>query len=91
MSQYFFFVQISFDSQNLKKNKMKKNMSNLDRIIRLVIIAVIAILYYTGTVQGVFAFILLGVAGILLLTSFVNFCPLYRLLGINTCRIKTPN
>jgi hypothetical protein len=33
--------------------------------------------------------VLLVVAGIFLLTSFISFCPLYRIFGISTC--KTAN
>lgn len=63
---------------------MKKNMGGTDRIIRIIIAAVAAILYYTGTVPGTYGIILLVVAIVFLLTSFLNFCPLYTILGINT-------
>lgn len=67
---------------------MKKNMGGLDRIIRLVIATVIGILFYTGTVEGTLAYVLLGLAGVFVLTSFISFCPLYSLVGLNTCKIK---
>jgi hypothetical protein len=63
---------------------MKKNMSNVDRSVRLIITAVIAVLYFTGVVGGTLGIVLLVVAGIFLATSFVNFCPLYRVLGVST-------
>lgn len=63
---------------------MKKNMGGTDRKIRIVIAIIAAILYFTGTVPGTLGIILLVVAGVFLLTSFLNFCPLYTVLGINT-------
>jgi hypothetical protein len=67
---------------------MKKNMGTMDKIIRFVIAILIAILYFTNTVEGTFGIILLVLAGIFVLTSFVSFCPLYSPFGINTCSKK---
>ncbi len=67
---------------------MKKNLGGTDKIMRLVIAVVIVILYFTEIIYGIFGIVMLVIAGILLLTSLVNFCPLYSLLGINTCPIK---
>jgi Protein of unknown function (DUF2892) len=67
---------------------MKRNMGNADRIVWVLIAAVIAVLYYTNIITGMLAYILLGVAGIFVLTSLLTFCPLYSLLGINTCSAK---
>ncbi len=63
---------------------MKKNMGGTDRMIRIIIAVIAAILYFTGTVPGTLGIILLVVASVFLLTSFLNFCPLYTVLGINT-------
>lgn len=70
---------------------MKKNMGGADRIIRLIIAAVIGYLFYNGTLVigttlGVIGAI---VAVIFLLTSVVSFCPLYRVVGLSTCKTKT--
>ncbi|UOY08487.1 DUF2892 domain-containing protein [Muricauda sp. SCSIO 64092] len=67
---------------------MKKNMGGLDRIVRLVIAAMVGILYFTDVVQGTLGYVLLALAGIFVLTSFISFCPLYALVGLNTCRRK---
>jgi hypothetical protein len=67
---------------------MKKNMGNADKMIRLAIAAIIAVLYFTGTITGNTALVLLIVASIFALTSLISFCPLYKVLGINTCPIK---
>ncbi|HEU4791059.1 MAG TPA: DUF2892 domain-containing protein [Flavobacterium sp.] len=63
---------------------MKKNIGATDKLIRSAIGIIITILYYSGIINGILAIVLLAFAIILLLTSFINFCPLYALLGINT-------
>lgn len=63
---------------------MKKNMGMADRIIRILAAAAIAILYFTNQISGTLGIILLVLAGIFLLTSFVSFCPLYLPFKINT-------
>ncbi|MEO8770598.1 MAG: DUF2892 domain-containing protein [Ferruginibacter sp.] len=68
---------------------MKKNMGRTDSILRLLIAVVIVALYFTNIIQGVFAIILLIVAGIFLLTAVIGVCPLYTLFGISSCKIKT--
>jgi len=64
---------------------MKKNMGVTDRAIRLVIAAVLIGLYFSGTVTGTLGVIALVVGGVFTLTTLVGFCPLYTLVGINTC------
>jgi hypothetical protein len=71
-----------------KINYMKKNMGSVDRIIRLVLAAVFAILFFTNTVTGTFGIILLVLAVVFILTSLVGFCPLYTIVGMNTCSVK---
>jgi amino acid transporter len=67
---------------------MKKNMGTIDQSIRLALAAVIAILYVTGTVSGAAGIILIVIALIFAVTSFIGFCPLYTLLKISTCKVK---
>ncbi|MBG7631725.1 MAG: DUF2892 domain-containing protein [Bacteroidetes bacterium] len=67
---------------------MKKNMGNADRIIRVIIAAIISVLYFTGTISGTLGIVLLVLAGVFVLTSFISFCPLYAPFGISTCQIK---
>lgn len=63
---------------------MKKNMGTADRIIRILAAVAIAILYFTHQISGTLAIILLIIAGIFILTSFISFCPLYLLFRIRT-------
>lgn len=63
-------------------------MGGTDRIIRFVVAAVIGLLYWQGIVEGALAYVLFSVAGIFVLTSFISFCPLYAIVGLNTCKVK---
>ena len=67
---------------------MKKNMGNADRIVRLILAAIVAILYFTNTITGTPGIVLLVLAGVFVLTSLISFCPLYALIGLNTCPVK---
>ncbi len=67
---------------------MKKNMSGADRMIRIIVAISIGVLHWQGIIQGTFAYVLYAIAGIFILTSFVSFCPLYALAGLNTCKIE---
>lgn len=67
---------------------MKKNMGGMDRTIRVIIALAVGALYYFNVITGTVAYILLTLAVVFVLTSFISFCPLYTLLGINTCKVK---
>ena len=59
-------------------------MGSLDRILRVVFAVAVAVLIMTGTLGGAAAVILGILAGVLLITSFIGFCPLYLPFGIST-------
>jgi fatty acid desaturase len=67
---------------------MKKNMGGADRIIRMIVAAVIAFLYFNAIISGTLGLVLLIVAIVFVLTSFVSICPFYSILGFNTCSLK---
>lgn len=67
---------------------MKPNMGGIDRIIRIVIAAVVAVLYFNSTLTGTVGIVALVLAAVFVLTSLVSFCPLYTLVGLNTCPVK---
>jgi len=75
-------------SENLLNHKyiylMKKNMGITDKVIRILISIVIGILYFTHHISGVAGTLLLILAGIFILTSFMGTCPLYLPFGIST-------
>lgn len=63
---------------------MKKNMGTVDKVIRILVALVLAGLFLANVVTGTLGVILLVVAVVFVLTSFIGFCPLYWPLGINT-------
>jgi hypothetical protein len=64
---------------------MKVNMGKLDRILRLVVAAIIAYLYFSGNLGGAPGTVLIIFAGIFALTSFIGYCPMYKVMGTDTC------
>jgi hypothetical protein len=67
---------------------MKKNLGSADRVIRIILAAVLGYLYYNKTVTGTLGIVFLIVAVVLLLTSFISFCPLYAIFGLRTSKNK---
>ncbi len=67
---------------------MKKNMGNVDRIIRILLAGLFAYLYFGGVVTGTLGLVLVILGAVFVLTSLVSFCPLYSLIGLNTCPVK---
>jgi hypothetical protein len=65
---------------------MKKNMGAIDRVLRLLIAVGFVVLYLTDVVTGTWGIVMLIVALIFVVTSFISFCPLYLPFGISTCR-----
>ena len=65
---------------------MKKNMGSADKMIRFVLAALIAVLYFTNVITGTLGIVLMILAGVFVLTSFINFCPLYAPFKISTAK-----
>lgn len=63
-------------------------MGKTDKLIRLLAVIVIALLSYFNVITGTLSYVLLAIALVLLITSFLNFCPLYTLFGANTCSVE---
>ncbi|MCL7931236.1 YgaP family membrane protein [Halomonas llamarensis] len=62
---------------------MKTNVGGVDKIARIVVGALLILLALTGTIGA------WGWIGIVpLATGLFNFCPLYALIGANTCKTK---
>lgn len=78
----------SFGNREFNLSSMKKNMGGIDRIIRFIAAAIIGGLFYMNSIEGTLAYVLLAVASIFVITSFVSSCPLYSLIGLNTCKVK---
>jgi len=63
---------------------MKKNMGTVDKTLRILVAAIIVLLYFTKVIEGMLAIVLLVFAAVFVVTSFISFCPLYPLIGLNT-------
>jgi hypothetical protein len=68
---------------------MKKNVGNIDKVIRVLLAVVFAALYFTGTVSGTPGLVLLVLGVVFVLTSVIGFCPIYAIVGLNTCPTKS--
>jgi len=63
---------------------MKRNESTLDRIFRIILGAVLLALVFVGPQTA------WGWIGIIpLATGLLGFCPIYRILGLSTCPLKS--
>jgi K+-transporting ATPase A subunit len=67
---------------------MKTNMGSMDRMVRMFIAVILGLSAFTGMITGVWAMVAYAVTAIFLLTSLVGTCPLYSLVGIDTCSLK---
>ena len=62
---------------------MKPNEGTIDRALRVAAGLLLIILAFTGTIG------LWGWVGVVpLLTGAIGWCPLYTVLGLNTCALK---
>jgi hypothetical protein len=69
---------------------MRVNMGSIDRVLRSFVVApaaiVVAILVGAGSVLGI---VLLVLAAVMLATSAAGFCPLYKLVRLDTRRRRS--
>ena len=63
-------------------------MGTADRVIRTMAAVIVALLYYYDVISGTLGIVLLVLAAVFLLTSFVSFCPLYAPFGLSSCPKK---
>ncbi|HSN30653.1 MAG TPA: DUF2892 domain-containing protein [Kofleriaceae bacterium] len=62
---------------------MKTNEASVDRILRVALGLALLLLVFVGPQT------LWGLVGLVpLATGIVGFCPLYKVLGIDTCRLE---
>lgn len=67
---------------------MKKNMGLVDRIVRVLIVILILELDYENIISETLSNMLLILVSILMFTAITGFCPLYKLIGVSTCKYK---
>lgn len=67
------------------------NVGRIDRIVRLIVgtLLIAAPIFFSGAlpVGPVLSWATPLVGAILVMTALFRFCPLYRLIGINTCKV----
>lgn len=70
---------------------MTANVGSTDRILRLIIGLVLIALPFVGTFAalsgGALMWISVILGFVLIATAALKFCPLYRILGIQTCKV----
>ena len=66
----------------------KENVGKLDKAIRIVVAFILSGLYITQSLTGVLGILALITGSILIVTAIVGTCPIYKLLGKNTCKVK---
>ena len=60
---------------------MTRNVGNLDRAARFILGALLVALAVMGSIGA------WGYLGVILVgTAFISFCPLYRIVGMKTCK-----
>lgn len=67
---------------------MKKNIGKSDKMIRVILALILAAIDFFEIVTWEYSWIFTVFAITLLVTSLINFCPAYTLLGVNTCENK---
>ncbi len=70
---------------------MGTNEGSLDRLLRVIAAVVVAGIAFLVGPTSVIGIVLFVVAAILLVTAAVGFCPLYRVFGVSTCSVATPD
>lgn len=64
--------------------EMKKNIGSIDRVLRILVALAVGLAIATGSLVGIWAWIL-GILGVVfLLTAAVGTCPIYLALGLRT-------
>lgn len=67
---------------------MKKNMGNADKFLRILAAIVLIYLAHEVVTETPWNYVLYVFGGIFILTSVFSYCPMYPILGMNTCNKK---
>jgi len=68
---------------------MTRNEGTVDRSVRVLIAVVAVAAAFAVGAGSVLGIVLFAVAAVMLVTAAVGFCPLYRVLGLSTCRVPS--
>jgi Inner membrane protein YgaP-like, transmembrane domain len=67
---------------------MKANVGTIDRTVRVIAGAALIAAGFLAGLAAPWNYVAMGVGAVFVLTAVISFCPLYPLLGINTCARK---
>jgi len=67
---------------------MKANVGSTDKTIRIILGVVLLIVGFSVQMSAGLKTVVFVISGIALVTAFINFCPLWAALGINTKKEK---
>ncbi|MFT5721043.1 MAG: hypothetical protein ACI9W6_001355 [Motiliproteus sp.] len=73
-----------------RESEMTTNIGTIDRVFRLVLgIVLLAVQFVSGLSMfesSTATIVALVVGAVMIVTAAIKFCPLYRLLGLRTCK-----
>ena len=61
-------------------------MGKADKAIRLIVAILLAVAVILEWIPKPWNYVAFAIASIFVITSFVNFCPLYAIFGASTCK-----
>ena len=64
---------------------MKKNVGKIDKVVRIILAFALIVAAVAIPLEGVLQYVLIALGVVFLVTAFVGFCPLYTVVGCNTC------
>ncbi len=67
---------------------MKKNVGTLDTVIRTIMAVVAFYIAYLPEVNPPWNYVLYAIGSIFIVTGVLGKCPIYSVLGINSCKTK---
>ncbi len=68
---------------------MKKNVGTIDRVVRVIAgLVLIGLGLATIGTMGAWAYVGIVVGVVLVATAAISFCPIWMVLGVNTCETK---
>lgn len=70
-----------------RSSVMTSNVGSTDKIVRFVVAVAALVGAFMVGIGKPLGIVLVVVAVIMAITAVVGFCPLYRLFGMNTCRV----
>ncbi|HIP07284.1 MAG TPA: DUF2892 domain-containing protein [Mariprofundaceae bacterium] len=65
---------------------MKSNIGGTERIIRILLGAGLLAIGLLAGLATLWSYIAIGAGLVLLATALLNFCPIWALAGVNTCK-----